>query len=88
MKIASVADVKAKFSGYIKASEDGPVVVTKNGKPVALLLSVKDEDEIERLLLAYSPKFKSIMHLAERQVRDGKGIKHDDFWRDIETEYK
>jgi prevent-host-death family protein len=88
MKIASVADVKAKFSGYIKASEEGPVVVTKNGKPVALLLSVKDEEEIERLLLAYSPKFKNIMHVAERQVREGKGIKHDDFWRDIETECK
>ena len=88
MKIASVSDVKAKFSGYVKASEEGPVVVTKNGKPVALLLSVKDEEEIERLLLAYSPKFKSIMHVAERQVREGKRIKHDDFWRDMETEYK
>ena len=88
MKIASVADVKAKFSGYIKASEEGPVVVTKNGKPVALLLSVKDEDEIERLLLAYSPKFKSIMQVAERQVREGKGIKHEDFWREIEAETK
>jgi prevent-host-death family protein len=88
MKIASVADVKAKFSGYIKASEDGPVVVTKNGKPVALLLSVKDEEEIERLLLAYSPKFKSIMQVAERQVREGKGIKHEDFWRETEAETK
>ena len=88
MKIASVADVKAKFSGYIKASEEGPVVVTKNGKPVALLLSVKDEEEIERLLLAYSPKFKSIMQVAERQVREGKGIKHDDFWRETEAETK
>ena len=88
MKIASVADVKAKFSGYIKASEEGPVVVTKNGRPVALLLSVKDEDEIERLLLAYSPKFKSIMRVAERQVREGKGIKHEDFWRETEAETK
>ena len=57
MKIASVADVKARFSGFLKASEQGPVIVTKNGKPVALLLSVTDEDEIERLILAYSPKF-------------------------------
>jgi prevent-host-death family protein len=88
MKIASVADVKAKFSGYIKASEEGPIVVTKNGKPVALLLSVKDEEEIERLLLAYSPKFKSIMQMAERQVREGKGIKHEDFWRETEAETK
>ena len=88
MKIASVSDVKAKFSGYIKASEEGPVVVTNSGKPVALLLSVKDEEEIERLLLAYSPKFNNIMHVAERQVREGKGIKHDDFWRQTEAEYK
>ena len=88
MKIASVADVKAKFSGYIKASEEGPIVVTKNGRPVALLLSVKDEEEIERLLLAYSPKFKNILRVAERQVREGKGIKHDDFWREMGTEYE
>jgi hypothetical protein len=47
-----------------------------------------DEDEIERLLLAYSPKFKSIMRVAERQIREGKGIKHEDFWREIEAETK
>jgi len=86
MRIASVADVKAKFSGYLKASEKGPVVVTKNGKPVALLLSITDEDEIERMLLAYSPKFRSIVEVAERQIREGKGMKHEDFWQQIESE--
>ncbi len=40
MKIASVAEVKAKFSGFIKASEQDPIIVTKNGsKPVVVLLS-------------------------------------------------
>jgi len=86
VKIASVADVKAKFSGYIKASETGPIVVTKNGKPVALLLAVHDEDEIERMVLAYSPKFQSILQTAEKQIRAGKGIRHEDFWREIESE--
>ena len=86
MKIASIADVKAKFSGFIKASEQGPVVVTKNGKPVAVLLSIKDEDEIERMILAYSPKFQSILDVAEGQIRAGKSIKHEDFWREVESE--
>jgi prevent-host-death family protein len=86
MKIASVADVKAKFSGFIKASEQGPVIVTKNGKPVAVLLSIKDEAEIERLILAYSPKFQNILEVAEGQIREGKGIKHEDFWREVESE--
>lgn len=86
MKIASVAEVKAKFSGYLKASEEGPVVVTKNGRPVAVLLSVTDEEEIERLMLAYSPKFQSILEVAERQAREGQGMQHEDFWREIEAE--
>ena len=86
MRIASVADVKARLSGYIKASQDGPVIVTKNGKPVAMLLSVQDEDEIERLILAYSPKFQSILQTAEQQIREGKGLKHEDFWREFDVE--
>jgi prevent-host-death family protein len=86
MRIASVADVKAKFSGYLKASEQGPIVVTKNGRPVAMLLSITDEDEIERMLLAHSPKFQSILDVAEQQIREGKGIKHEDFWREVESE--
>ena len=86
MKIASVAEVKAKFSGFIKASQQGPVVVTKNGKPVAMLLSITDEDEIERMLLAYSPKFQSILEVAEHQIREGEGLSHEDFWNEIEAE--
>lgn len=88
MKIASIADVKAKFSGYIRDSEQGPVIVTRNGKPVAVLLSVNEEDEIERLIMAYSPKFQAILAAAEQQVRDGQGIKHDEFWQDIESANK
>jgi prevent-host-death family protein len=78
--------MKAKFSGYLKASEKGPVVVTKNGKPVAMLLAISDEDEIERMILAYSPKFQSLLDVAEEQIREGKGLKHEEFWREIETE--
>ena len=51
-----------------------------------MLLSVTDEDEIERMLLAYSPKLQGILSVAEQQIREGKGISHDDFWREIESE--
>lgn len=86
MRIASVADVKAKLSGYIEASKAGPIVVTKNGKPVAILLSVQDEEEIERMLLAYSPKLQRILQMAEKQIRAGKGIPHEAFWQEFVTE--
>ncbi len=86
MKIASVAEVKAKFSGYLKSIEQGPLIVTKNGKPVAILLSVTDEDEIERLALAYSPKFQYILQVAEEQIRDGAALSHEEFWREMEAD--
>jgi prevent-host-death family protein len=84
MRIASVADVKARFSEFLRASKSGPVVVTRNGKPAAVLLSVDDEDEIERLALAYSPKFQKMLSLARQQIREGRGIRHEDFWREVE----
>ncbi len=84
MRIASVADVKARFSAFLRASKSGPVVVTRNGKPAAVLLSVEDEDEIERLALAYSPKFQKMLSLARQQIREGRGIRHEDFWREVE----
>ncbi|MCX7045697.1 MAG: type II toxin-antitoxin system Phd/YefM family antitoxin [Candidatus Sumerlaeota bacterium] len=84
MKIAPVADVKARFSAYIKTSQKGPVVVTRNGRPVAMLLSCPDEAEMERLILAYSPKFQSMLRAAKRRIRQGQGIRHEDFWKEME----
>lgn len=88
MKIAPVAEVKAKFSAYLKASEKGPIVVTRNGKAVALLLSVSDEDEVERVVLANSPRFQAILEVARQQIREGKGIPHDQFWAEVQSRAK
>jgi len=80
MKIASVAEVKSRFSAFVKASAGGPVVVTKNGHAVAVLVGVQDEEEIERLLMAYSPQLRAILDLSRKQIMEGAGIGHDEFW--------
>jgi prevent-host-death family protein len=86
MKIASVAAVKSQLSAYLKASEESPVVVTRNGKPVAVLVGLADEDEIERLVLAYSPRFRAIIEAGRRQMREGKTIPHEEFWQRMERD--
>src|SRR5271170_293004 len=86
MKIASVADVKARLSAYLKESQKGPVVVTRNGKAVAVLLAVTDEDELERLILAHSPKFQTLLDKSRRQIEQTGGIPHEQFWREVKAE--
>lgn len=85
MRIASVAEVKSRFSSFLKASEGGPVVVTKNGRAVAVIVGVQDEDEIERLLMAYSPRLQQILETSRQQIREGKWVSHEEFWAERET---
>ena len=86
MKIAPIAEVKAQFSSFVKASEEEPIIITRNGKPVAVLLAISDEDEIERLMLAYSKKFRALLEAAERRIQETGGIRHEDFWKAVEAE--
>ena len=84
MKIASVAEVKSQFSAFLKSSEGGPVVVTRNGRPVAVIVGTRDEDEIERLLMAYSPHLRAILERSRRQFREGHWLGEEEFWSQFE----
>jgi prevent-host-death family protein len=84
MKIASLADVKARLSAYVdKAESEGPVIITRNGKPAAVLLAPKDDEELERLVLAYSPRFQALLDKSRRSLKRGEGVSHQDFWRTV-----
>lgn len=84
MKIAPLADVKTKLSNYINLTEKGPVIVTKNGHPRALLAAVpENEDDLERLVLALTPKFRKILDLAYKRIQSKRGIKHKNFWEQL-----
>lgn len=85
MQMVSVTDMVARFNTYLKASENEPVIVTKKGKPVAVLLAVDDEEELERMILAHSPKFQKILKTGKKQIRETGGIRHEDFWREVEA---
>jgi prevent-host-death family protein len=86
MKIAPVAELKAQFSAYLRSSKEGPYVVTRHGKPVAVLLSIEDEEELERLVLVYTPKFQGILEAGRAQIRETGGVRHDEFWQEVEAE--
>ena len=88
MNIAPLADVKARLSAYIRKIQDEPVIVTKNGRPVAIMMGISDKDDLERIMLAISPKFQAFLDEAERRIQESGGMKHEDVWNQIEAETK
>lgn len=82
MKIASVADVKAHLNAYLKACETGePVVITRYGKAVAVLLAPEDDDDLERLILARSSRFQALLDRSRQSIKLGKGLSRTEFWK-------
>lgn len=89
MKIAPLADVKARLSAYLDECEtEGPVIITRNGKAVALLLAPKDEEDLERLILAHSPRFQALIEKSRRSIKAGKGVSHEEFWKTVAQRHK
>ncbi len=81
MKIVPIADAKARLSAYVdECSTEGPLIITRNGKPAAVLLVPKDEEDLDRLMLARSPRFQAMLEESRRSIAAGKGIARDEFW--------
>ena len=84
MKIAALADVKAHLSAYVdECQNEGPVIITRNGKAAAVLLAPKDNDDLERLMLSHSRRFQSLLSKSRRSIKAGKGVSHGEFWKTV-----
>jgi len=84
MKIAPLADVKARLSAYVEQVEaEGPVIITRNGKPVAVLLAPRDDEDLWRLVLAHSPRFQAVLKKSRVTIRAGQGLARNTFWKAV-----
>lgn len=87
MNRAPVADVAADLSAYLEQCQsEGPVVITQDGKAVAVLLAPWDEQDLERLLLSRSSRFQALLDQSRQSIRAGKGLTADEFWSAVEQQ--
>jgi prevent-host-death family protein len=87
MRIAPLAEVKTQLSAYIQRSAtDGPVVITRNGRAVAVLLTPFDDDDLERLILARSPRFQHLLGRSRRSLKAGRGLSRGRFWKTVASQ--
>jgi len=64
------------------------VIITRNGKAAAVLLAPKDNDDLERLMLAHSRRFQSLLNKSRRSIKAGKGVSHAEFWKTVARRYR
>ncbi len=84
MRIAPIADVKARLSAYLdECGTKGPLVITRNGKAVAVLLVPSDDDDLERLMLGRSPRFQALLNRSRLSLKEGKGLSEKAFWEAV-----
>jgi prevent-host-death family protein len=74
MKIAPLAEVKDRFSAYVDESHESPIIVTRNGRPVAMIIAIEDEDDLDSLLLVHDQRFLRLLEEARQRVRTTGGV--------------
>jgi len=84
MKTARAADIGGHFQDYLAISREEPVIIMKNRRPVAILMNLhEDGEELERLVLAHTPRFQTLTKEAENRIHASGGIDHNEFWDNV-----
>lgn len=79
-----LSDVKARLSELVDRveREDDRIVLTRNGRPAAVLVSADDLDSLEETLAILSdPDLMARIRAGERAVADGDAVSLDDLRR-------
>ncbi|RLT40953.1 MAG: hypothetical protein DWI57_07680 [Chloroflexi bacterium] len=87
MKTFTIAEAKENLYTLVYEQGNDAVLIVENGQPLAILSLVTDPDDMERLKMAYSPELQAILANSRQQIREGKGIPAEEFWRLVESDF-
>jgi prevent-host-death family protein len=82
MKVAALDEVRNRLSRYVAEVDRGPVIITKNGKAKAALVTLEGQD-LETFVLAHTPRFLARLDRAAQRAQQ-----HGIPFREVEAEVK
>lgn len=75
MKIESLREIKANLSKIVKdLPTERSVVITKNGRPCAVLFPITKDTDLESMLLAQRKDFWQLADRAQQREGEKKGF--------------
>ena len=78
MTEAPLHKVKDQLSKYIDRAAKEEVLVTRHGKPAAIIIGFKDDDDWFDYRLENDPRFLARIEDSRRQLRDGQYVLLED----------
>jgi antitoxin (DNA-binding transcriptional repressor) of toxin-antitoxin stability system len=83
MKKLKLSEATASLAEYAQALDQGPLILTVRGKPVAALVPITGAD-METLCVGTSPHFRDIIERSRRSHETDGGISSDEIRRHFE----
>jgi len=74
MKRVPLSEVKDDLSRYVQLAAHEEIVVTRHGRPAAVLIGFEDDDDWFDYQLEHDPRFIARMEAARRSLESGHGI--------------
>ena len=74
MKLVGVREAQASLSGLVETAQKEKIVLTRHGKPVAVLTGVEGQD-MEEVMLSQDPGFAKLI---EQRRKPGPLVSHAD----------
>ena len=85
MKLVDEADATASLAEYAAQIENGPVIVTHQGRPVAALMPIENAD-LETVTLSTNPKFLEMIERSRSRIHAEGGISSDEMRRRLQSD--
>ena len=83
MKTVEVSKATLPLSDYTKKVKKEPVIVTKEGRPVAVLISIPNTDA-ETASLSNNPRFVALIERSRARQKSEGGISSEEMRRRLE----
>jgi prevent-host-death family protein len=75
MKKIALSKVKDDLSHFLRMAEAEEIVITRHGKPAAVLIGFKSEDDWFDYRLENDPRFLKRVEQARGSIRGGRGVR-------------
>lgn len=80
MKTATLGQVRASLGEYVSTSAAQPVLITRNGKPVAILVGIDQGKKRAPV------KLRDVLQQAWQDYEKHGGIAPEQFWKELAAE--